>query len=204
MTESILSLPLEIQIALGGGYLAHSVAYAGLRKQTGATELALRSLAFGIGALLIYRAALGLALPVAPAAVAAVLGAVLLGAMWRRWGMKWSGRLLSGLSKSREDGVPDAWSALIQAPDLNITQLSVRTTDGRILFHDRSAYGEALHDGLYLGNDGSIVMVVAEERMADGTERTAEDVTVRDWGTRITYLPAESIAQVNLRTPTLS
>jgi len=204
MPDSLYTLPIELQVALGGGYLAHAIAYAGLRRPPGATELALRSLAFGLGALLCYRLALQMGWPVPFAVAAAITTGVILGALWRRFGMKLARRLLGGISGSSEDGMPDAWTAIIQSPGLNVTQLSVRTTDGRTLFHDRTSYGAALHDGLYFGSDGSIMMVIDEERHADGSERKAQDLTVEHWGTRLTYLPAASIAQVNLRTPTLS
>lgn len=199
MSEGLLSLPLELQVALGGGYLAHAVAYGGLRRSTGATELALRSLAFGLISLMVMREALLRDTPVLPSVGLALFAAMVAGAFWRRFGMTWSVWLLSRLGISREDGVPDAWAALIQTRNVNVTQMSVHTKDGRILFHDRSAYDTAWNDGLYFGSDGSIVMVVAEERLPDGTDQTRTGLSDPAWGTRLTYIPADQIARVNMR-----
>lgn len=204
-TDQFLLLPLEVQVALGGGYLAYAVAYAGLDRRVRPAEMAFRVLAFGLVALISFKAVLAQDCPPWAAALTAVLAATIAGALWRRFLRHWVLALLDRLKISSEDGLPDAWTALIQARGLNVTQLSVHLTDGRVLFHERSAYGSALHDGLYLGRDGSIVMVVEETLLPDGKTRiTSEDIAHPDWGTRLTYIPASQIARVTLRTPTLS
>lgn len=205
MPEGFLSLSLELQVALGGGYLAHAVAYSGLRKSTGATELALRSLAFGIIALLAFRTTSDAGCPNWAAALIGVVSAAFAGGLWRKWGMRYSVKILSALRVSREDGIPDAWTALTQNTSLNVTQLSVHTKDGRILHHDRDAYGDAWKDGLYFGSDGSIVMVVESEDipgMEEPEQRQAIDAP--PYGIRLTFIPADQISRINLRTPTTS
>ena len=203
MSESLFMLPLELQVALGGGYLAHAVAYGGLRQAPSATELALRSLAFGLAALLSFRTALSHNAPTIFAVAAGLSCALLLGILWRRAGMKWTIRMLRWIG-IWEDGLPDAWTALIQTPKLNVTQVSVHLKNGRVLYHDRNAYPAAWNDGLYFGSDGSMVIVVAEEERDDGTSEERKDVYAPQWGTRLTYIPADQVERVNLRTPTLT
>jgi hypothetical protein len=204
MTNEFLKLPLEIQVALAGGYLAYTVAYGGYGTKSTATEVAFRSLAFGLISVLAFRQTVLCGAGTWAAATVAITSAVLTGALWRRWIRRLVWRFLAWTGVSREDGIPTAWSAIIQSPNIYVTQLTVRTTDGRVLFHDRSCYDKALHDGLYLGSDGSIMMVICSETLADGTKRQSEDITSDGWGTRLTYIPANQIAQVNLRTPTLA
>lgn len=204
MTDGFLTLPLEVQVALGGGYLAYAVAFAGIRKSESAAEMAFRSLAFGLAALLALRFFLANGWPTSVSVGAALCSAVFLGAFWRRWGKKYTWKILRALKISGEDGMPDAWTATIQTPGLNITQLTVHTTDGRQLQHDRAAYKNALHDGLYLGSDGGIILVVSEEEYPDGHVEKREGIEVEDWGTRLTYIPPSQIKRVDIRTNTTS
>lgn len=201
MSETLLQLPLEIQVALGGGYLGYSIACAGMRQNHGATEIAFRSLAFGIVAMLVLQW-VQLLTHQAIAVCAAIVAACAAGALWRRFGMKWSLKALSKMGIMREDGLPSAWTALSQTPNLNVTQISVRTIDGQTLHHNRAAYKDAWKDGLYLGSDGSVVMVLEETVMPDGKVVTEEDISTPGWGTRLTYIPASQIARVYVRTPT--
>ena len=203
MSESLLLLPLELQVALGGGYLAHAVAYGGLRRSTSATELALRSMAFGLAALLAFRFALKHEAPAGIGVAAALFCALLLGAFWRRYGMVWANRILSKIG-IREDGIPDAWTALIQTHNLQVTQLSVHLKNGRTLYHNRNAYPEAWKDGLYFGSDGSMIIVVEEEELPNGTTEERKDIHSPKWGTRLTYIPADQVERVNVRTAALT
>ena len=68
-----------------------------------------------------------------------------------------------------------------------------------MLYQQENKYAEAHLGGMYLGSDGSIVMVVEHEDLPDGT--TEERTAIRDatWGTRVTYIPASEIARVNIR-----
>ena len=199
MGDAYYLLPLGAQIALGGGYLGQYVAFVGLRRSTSAIELTMRSLAFGIAALLAFGILRDLGAPVWASTILAVASSVAVGALWRRWGMDWANQLLKRLKITSDDGIPDAWTALIQSGDLNIMELSVHTKDGRVLYHEREAYGSALMDGMYFGSDGSIIMVVVEEELPDGTMETRERVDAAEWGVRQTYIPADQIARVNFR-----
>src|SRR3546814_2103205 len=55
MDEKLLSLPWQIQVALGAGYLAYLVAYSGIRDHHKGIDVPFRAIAFGLVAtLLLY------------------------------------------------------------------------------------------------------------------------------------------------------
>ena len=80
-----------------------------------------------------------------------------------------------------------------------VDQISVHLLDGRVLYlNDRPKYEGTPWDGLYLGGDGSVLMIVEEEKLPDGIEEERKGIC-SDWGTRLTYLPASQITRVNIR-----
>lgn len=194
------NLPIEIQTALAGGYLAYCVAYAGLLPERGALHVAMRSFTFGLPAFLICRALTEHSVVLAVAL--AVLGAVTLGAVWRIWGRSlWMG-LMQALNVHWDDSLISTWTALIQQRNPRIDQISVHTKDGRVLYQNENTFQDAPLRGIYLGSDGGIVMVVQEEELPDGTTEVRKGITDPRGGTRVTYIPADQIARVNIRWPT--
>lgn len=201
----IIGLSLGWQVALGAGYLAYATAYAGLRRDHRATDVLFITLAFAALALVVFTLLqwwIGDGIESLPAAAvaagAALVGAVLAGAAWRKWARGWWQSLLQVGDVHREDGVHFGWDAIVQASH-RVGQLSVHTIDGRVLYlNDRSRYGTAPWGGLYLGGDGSITMVVEEEELPDGTEEVRIGIDGA-WGTRMTYLPPDVIRRVNIR-----
>jgi len=197
MPPEYFNLPLEIQTALGGGYLAFAIAYAGLSDQYRATDIVFRTMAFGLISLMAFRLSQQLG-PIGASALG-VAAALVAGILWRVVGIRLVNRILAGLGVHREDGTYSAWTALIQQPGLTVSQLSVHTKDGRILYQNALHDPKAHLNGMYFGRDGSIVMVVEEEELPDGTEEVRTGVRGPEWNTRVTYIPADQITRVNLR-----
>ena len=199
MSTDFYSLPFEVQVALGCGYLGFATAYAGIAYKLRATDIIFRSLAFGLVALTAFR----LFLPISPHFTVAIgvtaVTTVISGAIWRVFGARLVVRILHELGVHKDDYFSDTWTALIQQKDLRVGQISVHTKDGRVLYMNANKYPDAHLGGLYLGGDGSIVMVVEEEELPDGTEETRTGIIDPDWGTRVTYIPAGEISRVNLR-----
>ncbi|MFP1646092.1 hypothetical protein [Pontitalea aquivivens] len=197
--KDLVLLPVGLQVALGAGYLAYMIAYAGLRRGHSAVDAVFISFAFGIPALFTFDflAQVHVALGVAFGAAASIVA----GVVWRsglRCGWGW---LMEDLGVHGEDGAATSWDTLIQRRDLKVNQVSVRTKDGRTLFmNERHDYLDGPHKGLILGGDGSVVMVVEEERLpgATGEDRKAQGMRTEN-GVRLSYIPASEIAQVNMR-----
>ena len=197
MISEILSLSTTVQVWLGAGYVAYCTAYAGFRRHH-----QVRDTIFGIA---VFTAIASLAHSfVEPkyvrSAYAASVVVPLLSAMaWRKFGKNWWLKLMSASDVHREDGVSSTWESLVQT-DKGVTQCSVHTKDGRILYlNDRpSLIGKAEWNGLYLGGDGSLLMVIEEEEFPDGRTEQRQGV-LSDWGARLSYIPASEISQVNFR-----
>lgn len=192
-------LAVATQIALGAGYLAYSVAYAGLRDGHKGTDAFFITVGFSAVASLIFASSFGATgSPVAASAITFVITVVVAG-LWRKllrgaalWG-------LGALRIHREDGISSGWATILQS-DHAVSQASVHLKDGRVLYlNDRAQYRDAPWQGLYLGSDGAVVMVVEEEEFPDGTEEMRLGVKDAGWGTRLTFIPPSEIARVNLR-----
>ncbi len=191
-------LPLALQVSLATGYLGYSVAYAGLRRGHGAIEPTFLSFVFGAPTAIMAATA-----PTSPLAVTASFGAAMtLGAalIWRHWGrMAWV-ELTRGLGLNAEDGLTNAWDGVLARQGLNIDQMSVHTADGRILYlSDKRGLRGKPFDGLYLGADGSVLMAVQKERLPDGSLQERTDLSDPEWGTRLTYIPADQVLRINAR-----
>ena len=106
MNEAFLKLPLAVQIALGGGYLAYLVACAGIRQHHTATDAIFRSLAFGLPAtaVLAWAPSYPILRP-----ICAIAASLLAGALWRWRGARWSRELLSASNVSWSDDISTAW-----------------------------------------------------------------------------------------------
>lgn len=197
--SELLELPLQVQLSLGLGYCAYVVAYSGLTAHHRSRDAVFISFAFGAIAMLGYGAG---AIKLGPwgAAGAAALVTMLAAMLWRGFGRRSIYWLLMRLKVHGDDGHSDCWQSLIQTPNLVVGQIAVYTNDGRILWmNQRAPYFEGPKNGLELGVDGSILMVVEEETLPDGTEVQKEDIVDEAWGTRLTYIPSASINRVNIR-----
>ncbi|MBU2963355.1 hypothetical protein KO516_21515 [Citreicella sp. C3M06] len=197
LTTEFFDLSLSLQTALGAGYLGYVTAYAGLRRDHATTDAVFISLAFASLAMLAF-VLLERFGPVV-SFIAAFVISLLSAGLWRKWGRKGWLWCVGSARVHRDDGVHGAWSGIVQT-DHCVGQISVHTVGGRILYmNDRSRYHDAPWGGLYLGGDGSVVLVVEEEELSDGTEEQRTGIKDEHMGTRMTYVPASQVARVNIR-----
>ncbi|KFI34294.1 hypothetical protein CG51_05255 [Haematobacter missouriensis] len=195
--DAFYELSLATRVAVGAGFLAYGLAYAGLRQDHSAVDVFLGTLAFSVLATLVFQqpedwsdwsraaCAIGVTLCVA--------------LLWRAWLRDFCIWAIGKLGVHREDGVHRSWAALVQTKR-KVGQISVHTRDGRTLYlNNRQIYSHAPWEGLYLGGDGSVIMAVEEEEFPDGSEEQREDVHHAEWGTRMTYIPASEVVRVNIR-----
>ncbi len=210
MDDKILGLPFHLQLALGSGYLAYLIAYAGIRQHHTPIEVFFRAVAFGMAA-----TAIMLWAPEAPRAlnswkhpvwrpVTAFLTTVLIGAFWRWRGRRWSSSALRWLNVSWTDDIPTAWLS-VTATDTNVTptQIIVDLDNGRtLLCEDTRIFETAPFSPCIYGLDGSLAFYVTAERPLNGEWIETEDVRHSE-GDLLTYVPASAIKRVQLRlTPT--
>ncbi|WP_323041122.1 hypothetical protein [Gemmobacter sp.] len=192
-----LQIPLTVQLGLGVGYLCYLLVYAGHRRGHTALDATFLSFAFGVPALLPITAGIG---SVWVNVITGTMFSFALALAWRGAGKHHWTRLMRWLHVHMDDGMTDAWESILTTPKLSTGQVSVHTTDGRVLYlSDRSKFKTAPEEGLLLGVNGSILMVVEKERLPDGTIELREGIIDPAWGSRMTYIPANQIVRVNIR-----
>lgn len=197
MDEKLLALPWQIQLALGGGYLAYSVAYAGIRSHHRPVDTAFRALAFGLIVVAVLYA-LPDVLPI-PRAGIAITAALAGGALWRKLGMRLWRWILRQSNVSWADDSPSAWSRLQGDSRAFITQVAVLLDDDSWLISDPvDQFESAPFGSCILGENGDLALYVTSVEAADGTVLQSP---VRDarYGDQLTYVPANRVKQLVLR-----
>ncbi|HEX8553182.1 MAG TPA: hypothetical protein VF695_00610 [Sphingomonas sp.] len=196
--DSLWTLPVALQIALGSGYLAYLVAYAGLRERHTSTEAIFRAIAFGMIATATLTWFDGRNVFVQ---VAAVAGTITGGAVWRFKGMDWARCLLRRTDISWTDDIPTAWlSVTAVRTEYRPSQIAVDLNDGRTVFcDDTRLFTQAPHGPCVFGLTGDIALYVTAELREDGTWLEHDDVLHPTDGANLTYLPASSIKRVAVR-----
>lgn len=202
--ENLFDLSLAAQVTFGAGYAAYLIAYAGLRRHHETQDAVFNTLAFGVPAIFTFQYVDRLG-PVVTTLIAG--GACLfLGALWRVGLRSMSHKLLAYLRIHRDDGLLYGWDQIVNT-NCSVGQVSVHTKDGRVLYlNNRDNFAKSPFEGLYLGTDGSIILAVEEEEFSvPGPLGPEEHCEVRDGvvhpeqGTRMTYIPADQVARVNIR-----
>lgn len=199
MDEKFLSLPWEIQIALGSGYLAYALAYLGIKDHHKPIDTAFRTIAFGLCATTV--------LALLPATygfwrvTTAVLASLVSGALWRYWiadGIQW---LIRKADLSWSDETPSAWSKItLHNSRTYVSQISIQLDDDSWLFcNDTRQFAEAPYGPCVLGPNGDVA-IYATHKCRPG-EEIVPDADVRDpyHGDKLTYVPAGKIRRVSLR-----
>jgi hypothetical protein len=199
MDDKFLSLPWEIQIALGSGYLAYALAYLGIRDHHKPIDTAFRAVAFGLCAtsvLAIIPADLGFW-----RIAAAVLVSLVSGFLWRYWiadGVQW---LIRKADLSWSDETPSAWSKItLHNSRTYVSQISVQLDDDSWLFcTDTRPFSDSPYGPCVLGPTGDVALYVTHK--CGPGEEIVEDTAVRDphHGSLLTYVPANRIRKVTLR-----
>ena len=192
------ALPFALQVALGSGYLAYLIAYAGLRDKHSQTEVIFRAVAFGLVATAVLTG-LGNSCAVAP--FVAFIATIVVGAFWRLVGREWARRVLRATDVSLTDDTPTAWLSITAIrTDLRPSQIVVDLNDGRTLMcDDTTQFSDAPHGPCVFGLQGDIAFYVTSERRKDGEWFDHCGVVDSSWGAKLTYVPAAAIGRVEMR-----
>lgn len=201
MDEKLLNLPWEIQIAIGGGYLAYMLAYTGIRDHHKAVDVTFRTIAFGLfstAVLALVPARLGWF-----RIVSAVLVAVVAGAIWRRWVAQGVQRLIRAANISWSDDTPSAWSRITQHnSSIYYSQLLVHLDDDSCVFCNNTLdFKDAPFGPCTLGPSGDIALYVTHrsEPGAGAEFEPVEGVSDPIHGYELSYIPAARIRRIKVR-----
>jgi len=215
--KELLALPWQIQVVIVGGYFAYVIAYAGKRSAHKSVDTLAIILCFGGVALLAFRSIDGLLpaklvklqIDLAPfrwfvVAGGAIFASLASAVVWRRFLGERVQNILRKASKSEDDGLYYGWETLIQHPNLDYNQLNVSLKDGRVYeSYPLSMFDKYPNGPCVLGGDGSIAMYVTHIEGPDKGRREVNNLTCETEGARITYIPADQIAEVDFRRKTL-
>lgn len=207
--KSILDLPTETLTILAAGYIGYKIAFTGLNKHHKPTDVVFISLAFGLVAQLgflmvqaIFEARGWQGSEYAAPPFAALL-AVIASSLWRRWGSERFRKLLRDGNISFSDGTQTAWDAIRASTTARPQQLIVRKTDGsQLMCHYLWQFENKPFGPCGFGEDGSVSMYVTCARSSASEEwvdTNYDDPEFEEFGTALTYIPANQIAEIEVR-----
>lgn len=201
---AIFELGWQMSATFVAAYLAYVVAYTGRRKHHKSIDSTFIILTFALIALSIVeildsKVPAGNGFRVGIISACAVSGTVFSAVLWHA---KVHGLVQGWLSKikaDQDDGFPTAWETIISEPGLAYSQVYVTLKDGRKLeSYQMEPFNKLPNGPCILGLDGSIAMYVNAIKEPESERRDIETITDDD-GHRITYIPADQIAEVDLR-----
>jgi hypothetical protein len=199
MEHELLSLPWQVQVALASGFAGYLTAYSGQREGHETVDVTFYTLLYGLFASSAYGLFAKELLQV-PSGLAAFGVTVVLGALWRKWGCHLWSNVLSALDVSHSDDAPSSLSALSSRTDVRLTGAAVFLDDDTwLMCDDTRAFADATHAPITLGQDGGIIMYVSATEKPDGTVKISKTVRDKNYGDRLTYVPAARIKRINLR-----
>lgn len=197
--ENLLTLPWQIQVALGSGYAAYMLAYVGIRDHHKGVDVAFRAIAFGLLAsatLYVTRT-----WPPLLGAVTAFIASVALGLGWRYFGIAHLRKALRRANISWADDTPTAWATIASANSQHkLTQVAVLMEDGTWLNCSKlGLFNDDPFGPCILGQVGDVALYVTDEVDAKGEVEKADTVRDPDYGVRLTYVPASKIKRIAVR-----
>lgn len=198
--SDLAALPWQLQVVAASGYIAYLLAFVGLRHTHKAADTVFGTLAFGLFAL----ATLSL-LPAKVhwigAIIIALVSSLAAAVIWR-WLVRGELRkLLRASGYTWADDTPSAWDRLLEGGYKGTTQLTVELNDGRFLYcTEAERAGKHPFGPFILGTCGDVLLYVDSSK-APGAEPVdhTDAVFDADWGSLLTYVPADSIRKIAIR-----
>lgn len=197
MTPDLLTLPWQIQIALGGGYAAYTLAYVGLRKFHTASDVFFKTIIFSLFASGIFF----LRLPVNWIAESAmgVGTAIAVGVLWNVVLRHWYIKILKTIGIHSND-LPTAWLSISHDQEHYFTQLAVILDDGSCLScDDLVQFANSPNGPAIFGTDGDLALYVTHIKKAPGDLSQQTSIIDEYHGDRMTYIPSDKIARITFR-----
>ncbi|MFN7003743.1 MAG: hypothetical protein ACK4NW_09980 [Roseinatronobacter sp.] len=201
---TLTELPWATVLTLAAGYCGYFIAHQGVREHHKAADVTFGTLAFGFWGLLTFQyfqTSGRFGLDPVLASVSGFAASVILGALWSSIGRRCSDAILRTLGATLHDDCPSAWAAIGRDPNLAMTQMSVKLTNGDIyMTDDLSRFRNVPHGPCTFGGRGDVIMFVTDICYADADE--FENVELGDFeslGYEATYIPKEQISRIEFR-----
>lgn len=197
--NTVASLPWNLQIVLGSGYLAYLLAYFGLRHQHKPVDAIFLTISFGAVATLVVWALPGVIFPAR--LTLAFLASIATAILWRVWGRDALRNILRKTGYSWADDTNSAWEHLQECTDAHPIQLTVETSDGWHYFCTDTTKLKAFPFNPYiLGTSGDVLMYADyTQGPTDDEPKYKADLIDPHHGANVTYLPASQVRRVMIR-----
>lgn len=194
----LATLPWDVQIVLGCGYLAYRLAYVGIRQNHKPVDAVFLTAAFGLWAVASLWLAQQLVLPARIGiALAVTLGAAIL---WRAFLRHVLRGVLRAVRYSWADETISAMDHLQENNRHHPTQLCVETADGHTYFCTRTEAVGHLPFGPYVIGNAGDVLIYADHSQAPGEDPAPVEAWNDDlWGANVTYIPADQVRRIAIR-----
>jgi hypothetical protein len=197
---NLVNLPWATLLTLASGYAAYYVANVGVREHHKPIDVTFSTLVFGLFAASVYEICHSFSISTPIASELSFVSAVLLGAVWSRFGRDLLTRVLRTSDVSFSDDLPNAWLAIF-TQRAHAKQLSVKLKDGTWLkCENLENFAKKPNGPCVLGVKGDLLMYVTHVKgPSDDAFEECTEVTNEEWGDEITYIPAEEIARIDYR-----
>ena len=195
-------LPVEAQIVLVSGYVAYSMGYFGIRQNHKVIDTVFRTLAFSLVATLVMYivGSVWTESPIWVKGLAALGASVVVGCAWRKPGSSWVVWLMRKFNISWSSDEIGAIATVVKDSKHRVSQIAVKLRDGSWLrCDDTSAFSSAPFGPCIISNDGSVVMYLTHTTDAEGNDKEMPTTAAESYGYRLTYIPANEVAQLNIR-----
>lgn len=194
-TLALLDLPVQTLVVLAAGYLGYRLAYTGHDEAHGPADVVFISLFFAA----IARATIAFAGAGPLGLVGAVAAALGTAAAWRSGLATWLWRLTGRAGINSADRTRTALGSVLATSPV-MTQIVVRKRDGSVLMSSPlHRFDNSPIRSCVLGADGSVALYVTAFRSKDGEWQDVE-AEVCGWGRRLTIVPADQIAEIEITT----
>jgi hypothetical protein len=197
--KDFTSLPEQLQVILVSGYLGYSIAYAGYRDNERKDDVLYGILAFGIFGYAFYDFTRKSYASFLVPGLGALLVTVLIAIAWRKYGRRCFNHVMHRAAISNEDGIKTTWTRIIQDTTICPSQVAVTLKDGSIFeCDDVQSFCDAPIPLYYTDSEGGIALYVTKKTLKECDPKELK-YTRHDWGDKITYIPKEQIACIEVR-----
>jgi hypothetical protein len=203
--SDIAQLPWPILVTLACGYAAYSIASLGYRSRHSQSDVVFSVLLFGFLSQVVYQGILRVDEgALVWATLAAFVIAILLGSLWRKYGRRIFRSVLRWLSISFSENTQKGFPApFLMEPNLPPTQICVWTKDGCQYSCDSCGRFLGKPFGPFVYSEAGDIWLYAThfQPSPDAPDAEVKDVESphAEWGTRVTYIPADNISRVTVR-----
>lgn len=208
MTDNfnLFSLPFQIILSLGIGFVGYAVCFPAERRRHRDSEITLLTFLFAAFSNSIYQFSLKILGPsdstafIILAPLLSLLSTVAIALIWRRFIKQAWTDVVRKMKISNADEIPGAWEKIISDPRYTISQISVRLKSGKILFCSNAVQFDTAPFGpCYFGYDGSVALYVTHSKASNKNNFSiVEEIRDPEFGDRITFIPSDEISEIDL------